>query len=329
MKPLRAPTPTVISRKLCDVLLRSEKREANAWVDNWHEASVFERDDGPPTDGRRPQRAGFLAIMERRHHVWHDFGAGWTVKASGEPPKRSGGAFYLCSTTGRVYILAVDDAWAKQSTPLSLLEEWRRRAGDPSVPMPTDAAVRRLAGNAITGGTARFIAQDLLVSRPCQWAAAVRQNPGWAVKGDRPVTAVAAAGRFGQSASPRPVATQDGDTWRGGGRAYAGRRPVRHLLVGWFASLAALVAAPVAFGEVASGSLESYLVKESFNVLESKFGMSFDPHALRHTAAGGAWPAGVTAPRATASKKQLWTNAYAMQLPKIADYLALGGLGLF
>ena len=98
-----------------------------------------------------------------------------------------------------------------------------------------------------------------------------------------------------------------------------GRRPGRHLLVGWFASLAALVAAPFAFGKVASGSLESHLVKESFGVLESKFGISFDPHALRHTAAGGAWPAGVTAPRATASKKQLWTNAYATQLPKIAD----------
>ena len=76
MKPLRAPTPTPTSLRLCDVLLRPEQREANAWVDNWLEASVFERDDGPPTDGRRPQRAGFLTIMERRHHVWHDVGTG-------------------------------------------------------------------------------------------------------------------------------------------------------------------------------------------------------------------------------------------------------------
>ena len=69
MKPLRAPTPTSTSLRLCDVLLRPEQRDANAWVDNLLEASVFECDDGPPTDGRRPQRAGFLAITERRDHV--------------------------------------------------------------------------------------------------------------------------------------------------------------------------------------------------------------------------------------------------------------------
>ena len=140
MKPLRAPTPTSTSLRLCDVLLRPEQREANAWVGNWHEASVFERDEGPPTDGRRPQRAGFLTTMERWHYVWHDVGTGWTVKASGEPPKLSGGAFYLCSSTGRVYILAADGAWAMQGIPFSLLEEWRRRAGKPGVPMPTDTA---------------------------------------------------------------------------------------------------------------------------------------------------------------------------------------------
>ena len=105
--------------------------------------------------------------MERRHHVWDDVGTGWTVKASGELPKLSGGAFYLCSSTGRVYILAADDAWAIQDTPLSLLEEWRRRAGEPGVPMPTDTAIRRLAGNAMTTGTSRFVARDLLISRPC------------------------------------------------------------------------------------------------------------------------------------------------------------------
>ena len=33
-------------------------------------------------------------------------------------------------------------------------------------------------------------------------------------------------------------------------------------------------------------------------------------------------------PRAAASRKQLWTNTYAVQLPKIADNLALGGLTL-
>ena len=161
------------------------------------------------------------------------------MKASGEPPKLSGGAFYLCSSTGRVYILAADDAWAMQGTPLSLLEELRRRAGKPGVPMPTDTAVRRLAGNAMTTGTSRFVARGLLIRRPCLWAAAVELNPSWAVEGGRPLVSVAETAspteRFGSSTSSTPTATKGGDAWKGGGRAYVGRRPIRHLLVGWFA----------------------------------------------------------------------------------------------
>ena len=332
MKPLAAPRATAAPQRLCDLVRRPELREANLWVDRWSEQSLFERDDGPPTDGSRPQRAGFLTIMGRRHHVWHDLGPGWTVKASGEPPKLSGGAFYLCSVTGRVYILGADDTWALQGIPVGLLSEWRRRAGEPGVPLPTEAAVRRVAGNAITGGTAEFIAKELLVGRPRLWQAAVRQNADWAVKCDRPTPTAAHDDHYGQAPTPRPVTTRDGDAWRGGAGARVARRGVHHLLVGWFASLAALVAAPTAFAEQRVGSLESFALRESCSVLESyveaKCGMAFDPHALRHTAAGGAWPAGVPPPRATASRKQLWTGAYALQLPKIVDYLVLGGLTL-
>ena len=95
------------------------------------------------------------------------------------------------------------------------MEEWRRRAGEPGVPMPTDTAVRRLAGNAMTTGTSCFVARDLLISRPCLWAAAVERNPSWAVKGGRPVVSVAKTAsptkRFGSSASPTPTATKDSD----------------------------------------------------------------------------------------------------------------------
>ena len=116
-------------------------------------------------------------------------------------------------------------------------------------------------------GTPRFVARGLLISRPCLWAAAVERNPSWAVKGGRPVVSVAKTAspteRFGSSTSPTPTATKDGGAWKGGGRACVGRRPIRNLLVGWFASLAALVAAPSAFCEVSSGTPEEFLVKGS------------------------------------------------------------------
>jgi hypothetical protein len=212
---------------------------------------------------------------------------------------------------------------------MELLVEWRARAGEPGVPRPTDAAVRRVAGNAITAGTATFIGSDLLVERPKLWAAAARLNPSWAVTGACP--RVAGDDRFGAAAPALPVDTRDLGMWRGGGGERAAPAPsprvnVRgglSLVVGWLWSLAMLVAVPGY-----SGALESFLAHESFGILETRFGMSFDPHALRHTAAGGTWPAGVPPPRATVSRKQLWTSSCVGSLPRIVDYLSLDGLAL-
>ena len=176
---------------------------------------------------------------------------------------------------------------------MELLVEWRARAGEPGVPKPTDAAVRRVAGNAITASTATFIGSDLLVERPKLWAAAARLNPSWAVKGACP--RVAGDDRFGAAAPALPVTNRDLGMWRGGGgeRAAPATPPrvnVRgglSLVIGWLWSLAMLVAVPGAAAEARSGTLESFLVHEPFGILETRFGMSFDPHALRHTAAGG------------------------------------------
>ena len=51
-----------------------------------------------------------------------------------------------------------------------------------------------------------------------------------------------------------------------------------------------------------------------------------DLAAIELSAAGTAFPDNIPPPRATASRKQLWTPAYAALLPKIANHMVLGGL---
>ena len=90
-----------------------------------------------------------------------------------------------------------------------------------------------------------------------------------------------------------------------------------------------------------AGSLDEYTSWAAATEVEKRFGdgerqwveehrygktTPFDPHGLRHTAAGAAFPAGVTPPRATASRQQTWSPAFANMIPKIADHLVLGGL---
>ena len=121
------------AQSMRDLISPPESRPWNLWVDTWAGEWVFERDDGPEVEsGVTPRRAGFITGDGRRHHVWHDGGASWTVKASGESPKLSGGAFYLCGTTGRVYILSADDTWALQGLPAELLEAWKLNSGSMS-----------------------------------------------------------------------------------------------------------------------------------------------------------------------------------------------------
>ena len=72
--------------------------------------------------------------------------AATTRKASGEPPKLSGGGFYWCRRTSRVYILAADDAWRMQGIPEPLLQRWSESTRRP---VATGNLLRRAAGNAI------------------------------------------------------------------------------------------------------------------------------------------------------------------------------------
>ena len=275
------------------------------------------------------------------HHCWHDDGVSWTVKASGELPKGSGGAFYLCSKTGKVYVLAAEDTWRLQGIPNELLERWREAAPAGRAPAATDDAVRRVAGNAITRGTAERIVDDIIVGRQVQWHQAVAQTPELGeARGLEPE-------RYGCDGAARQVAERRAVSARYGREARRTQRELRGfpLLAAWWLSVVAVTTMPTHAASAATvgltGSLGEYTswaaaveVERRFGgggrqwVREHRYGKTtpFDPHGLRHTAAGAAFPAGVTPPRPTASRQQAWSPAFANMIPKIADHLVLGGL---
>ena len=273
LQPLALHVRGTTTRRLCDVISSPSERQSNCWVDNWNIEFEFEACESTVDAGRRPSRAGFLTILGRRHHVWRDDGFSWTVKASGEQPKGSGGAFYRCSTSGRVYVLSADDAWALQGIPARLLDDWRGNADKPGVPFPSDTAVRRIAGNAITTGTARFVANDLLVGRTLDWRAMVAERPELGTRGE--VTAEVRFGDCSTTPPDKPPLTRDADIWRGGesnpptviGRRYP-------WLVGWFVSLLALTTIPGSAESVRTGSFEEYMLDSSYEALVTRYGQA-------------------------------------------------------
>jgi hypothetical protein len=52
----------------------------------------------------------------------------------------------------------------------------------------------------------------------------------------------------------------------------------------------------------------------------------FNPYGLQNTAAGIILPPGVPPPAVTASRRQVWTDAYGEAVPRIADHLVNGGI---
>jgi hypothetical protein len=161
-------------QRMCALVLPPEQRPPGHWIENWNDWH-FERDDGPETDGSKPRRAGYVYGGGRMHHCWHDDGVSWTVKASGELPKGSGGAFYLCSKTGKVYVLAAEDTWRLQGIP----NERPPRPTSPSgvwLEMPSREA-RPSASSTTSSSAAKF--NGIRQSRRLQnsaWRAGSSQN---------------------------------------------------------------------------------------------------------------------------------------------------------
>ena len=322
-----------------DLILPPASRPPHCYVDNWGGTWTFVPNRGLQGDGTRPTREGYLYGGGRKHHVWAD-DVSWTIKASGETPKDSGGAFYLCSETGRVFILDDIDCWTLQGLPADVLALWK--ATDPTV---TSDQVRRVAGNAITAGTAAFIADQLIIERPLKFLGLLDAGL---------VTSV----RSFESGVPQPPAVTEVNATGSSqgtavnvtsGRAGQGEHPRQGwfaqfvFLLTWFASLTSGAAGAVHHAVLASdagpaGTLSEYALHEARSIciprfgepVEAlvRFGMNDDVNltALAGSAVGCGLPDGIPPPAARASRKQIWTPAFADVIPRIAKHMVLGGL---
>ena len=185
--------------------------------------------------------------------------------------------------------------------PNELLERWREAAAAGRAPAATDDAVRRVAGNAITRGTAERIADDIIVGRQVQWHQAVTRTPELGgARGLEPE-------RHGCDGATRPVAERRAVSARYGREARQAQRkqPQRlPLLAAWFVSVVAVTSLPAYAANSATvglaGSLDEYTSWAAATEVERRFGdggrqwveehrygktTPFDPHGLRHTAA--------------------------------------------
>ena len=256
LKPLALNMPSKAAPRMCDIITPPVERPINFWVGAWS-GWVFEADEGPETDGSTPGRAGYVYGDGRRHHCWRDDGKSWTVKASGEPPKVSGGAFYCCSQTGRAYILSSFDTWQLQGVSAELLALWKQRAKEGVAPPADETAVRRGAGNAITHGTSIRIVGDVIVGRQVQWDEALTYDPSLGeVRGFEPA-------RYGESGAARPAMERRAVVAHCGSHPVArpNRRAGLSLVVAWFLSVVTLGTLPVHTAGAAvglSGMLDDY-----------------------------------------------------------------------
>ena len=342
--PLQLLLPEFEPRKMRDCITPPSERLPCCYVDTWAGEWVFVEDLGPVTNGLRPRRSGYVYGGGRKHHCWTDDTA-WTVKASGEPPKRSGGAFYRCSKTGRVFVLDEEDCWKLQGLPMSALEEWRR-----SDAMVSSTQVRRVAGNAITAGTAAFVAEQIVVKRPLTFLAMLDRGlcrtertchvPEDAVAEIKAMMADDARNKDAMDAERHlQVATTPAHAGDNSSTGSAGWAKQMLCMLVWFSGLTGGVARAASSTSELSGSrrgsLREFVHYESLELLREAYpraGMTTNPEdvldydALRRSAAGIAYPDGIPAPAASASRKQIWTPSMAKLLPKIGDHLVLGGL---
>ena len=161
---------------LCDIVEDHAVRPPHLIIN----ASTFQHDPGPPPRDGAPPRQGWVSFEGDNFPVWSDSGHALTVKASGRPPKYSGGALYQCCKTGIIYALSARECWILQGLPAILYEQlhgWLDRQH-----MNTDIILRRLAGNAISAGVASAMAEIAKERRYhyLAWEATRRPSPSLA-----------------------------------------------------------------------------------------------------------------------------------------------------
>ena len=184
--------------------------------------SAVGQDRGP----QYPLRVGFLnsPIFGPSCPVYTRHRAAATVKASGEAPQYSGGALYLDETLatesepgGRVRRLDPRECWRAQNIPETLLDEWIKASekGGSEVPKPSEVAIARVAGNAVTGGSAEALVQ-LQLSRLESYKKITAPPEDHQVR--------AAGSEWVSPEAPEPVQEAwpewDESEWRAGGTAH-------------------------------------------------------------------------------------------------------------
>ena len=151
--PPSAPAALGICRSLADLTEDHATRPAHLLIN----AKSFEEDRASPLRRGAPWRCGWVHFEDEKFPVWDDSANAFTVKASGAPPKYSGGAIYRCHRTGTLYALTARECWLLQGLAYELYESlhgWLEQRG-----VPADQVLRRLAGNAISKGVASAMAR--------------------------------------------------------------------------------------------------------------------------------------------------------------------------
>ena len=140
------------------LLLKPEDRPAELWIED--EETQFQATPHILVTEQGPHRVGFLYIKGTCFPVWSTESVAWTIRASGEPPKFSGGAIYWDQRVNKCFTLSAEECWKIQGLPLDVLDILKETLSKKEVSREeTDTIIRRLAGNAISTGVATALAQ--------------------------------------------------------------------------------------------------------------------------------------------------------------------------
>ena len=161
-KKLGAQNPLEFSEQelvpLESVLFLPDERPDELWI----ESSDTQYQPTTPTmvvEGG-PLRVGFLHINGASLPVWNITSVAWTIRATGEAPKNSGGAIYRDHRVGKCFILAAIECWKIQGLPIEIFHTMTKELElSGKNPTKVDTILRRLAGNAISTGVARALAK--------------------------------------------------------------------------------------------------------------------------------------------------------------------------
>ena len=152
-----APKPTLQDLPILrTLLLTPEERPEELWLEG--EDTLYQPTQHTMVTEQGPPRVGFIYISGACFPVWSIESVAWTIRASGESPKHSGGAIYRDHRADKCFILSAEECWKIQGLPQDTLEMLKEKLSEETLGV-RDTVIRRLAGNAISTGVAKALAQ--------------------------------------------------------------------------------------------------------------------------------------------------------------------------